>query len=152
MARQTRTASETKIALQRIAMRYPEAQEGIACAGTAVESRTVRVRNKAFLFLGKNHLMVKLRESLAEATKLGSKAPERYKVGAGGWVKVTFGDVEITAAGILERWIGESYRLLAPKQLAALLPGGGPAIGDGKKVVKKIGAKSKRGKKNASSR
>jgi hypothetical protein len=138
--------------LRNIALSYPEAQEGIACAGTALESRTVKVRNKAFLFLGTNDVMVKLGESLAEATKLASKTLGWYKAGANGWVKVTFGDGDSPPPGLLERWIDESYRLLAPKQLVALLPESGPAAGDAKKAVEKQGTRNKSGKKRASPR
>jgi hypothetical protein len=109
-------------ALQTIALRYPEAQEGVACAGTPIEKRTVKVRNKAFLFLGTADAMVKLSESLTEAANLAAKEPNHYKVGAHGWVSLTFSDGAPPPLDVLERWIDESYRLLAPKQLVALLP------------------------------
>ena len=119
---------ESANALRSFALRYPEAQEGIACEGTAIEKRTIKVRNKAFLFLGKTDAMLKLQESLPEATNLAANEPSRYKVGAHGWVTVTCGNDKSALLDLLERWIDESYRLLAPKQLAALLPkGGGPA-------------------------
>jgi hypothetical protein len=121
MARHKSTRSEIMQALRRIALGYPEAQEGIACEGTPVEKRTIKARNKAFLFLGVDNAMVKLGESLAEATALATKERHHYKVGAHGWVTATFGD-EPPPPGLLERWIDESYRLLAPKQLLAALP------------------------------
>jgi hypothetical protein len=152
MAKETGYQSGLIQNLRIIALRFPEAQEGIACAGTALESRTVKVRNKAFLFVGKNDLMIKLGESLAEAIKLASKTPGRYKAGANGWIKLTFGDGDSPPPGLLERWIDESYRLLAPKQLVALLPESGSATRDAKKAVAKKGAKNKRGKRRASSR
>ena len=110
--------------LRKLALRYPEAQEGIACEGTTIERRTVKARNKAFVFLGLNDAMLKLHESLTEATHLASKEPSRYKVGAHGWVTVTFGNDE-SMLEVLKRWIDESYRLIVPKQLVALLPARG---------------------------
>jgi hypothetical protein len=123
-------------ALRRLALQYPEAQEGIACAGTPAEKSTVKVRNKAFLFLGPADMMVKLRDSVAEAAELAAKEPGRYKVGAPGWVTVKFGDGETPPLDLLAKWIDESYRLLAPKQLLALLPERGLPAGDATETAK----------------
>jgi YjbR len=131
-------------ALLKLALRYPEAQEGIACEGTAAEKRTAKARNKAFLFVGPANAMVKLRESLAEAAELALKEPDRYKVGALGWVTVTFGRDGSPPLDVLERWIDESYRLLMPRQLVALLPQRGLPTGDGTETVQ-----TKTSKKNA---
>jgi hypothetical protein len=125
MSRSAKTQSKFMEALRKFALRYPEAEEGIACEGTAVESRTVKVRNKAFVFLGLTDVRVKLRDCLAEAAELAAKEPECYSVGAPGWVKATFRPGQSPPPGLLERWIDESYRLLAPKQLAASLPPSG---------------------------
>lgn len=108
-------------ALRNQALRYPEAVAGIACAGTALEKTTVKARDKAFLFLGAADAMVKLGPSLAEATELATWEPERFKVGAHGWVTATFQDGS-PLPEVLERWIDESYRLVAPKALVAKLP------------------------------
>jgi hypothetical protein len=106
-------------ALRKIALGLPETEAGIACKGTAVECATVMVRNKAFLFLGKKEIRLKLDESLDEAGKLAAEEPEVYKVGAKGWISITVAGIESAPAGVLDRWIGESYRLFAPKKLAA---------------------------------
>ena len=121
MTQRRTTASEPMKALRALALRYPEAQEGVACEGTPLEKRTVKARNKAFVFLGVADAMVKLRESLAEAEKLASKEPGHYKVGAHGWVTVTLSGDEPPPLDVLERWIDESYRLIANKQLLAML-------------------------------
>ena len=92
MKRKPHRKSEPAQALRISAMQYPEAQERIACEGTSLEKRTIKARSKAFLFLGAADAMLKLRESLAEATDLASQEPSRYKVGAHGWVTVTFGN------------------------------------------------------------
>lgn len=108
-------------ALRKIALRFPEVEEGIACKGTALECTTFKARKKAFLFISVANARVKLQESLAEAAKLAAKEPGRYKVGAHGWAEVKFTNDEPPPLELLERWIDESYRLLAPKQLVAML-------------------------------
>jgi hypothetical protein len=107
------------------ALRLPETAEGVACEGTALEKRTITARGKAFLFLGPTNAMLKLGASVAEATALAANEPNRYRVGAHGWVTVTFGAGASLPAGLMARWVEESYRLVAPKQLLALLPEGG---------------------------
>lgn len=112
--------------LRSVALQYPEVHEGIACAGTALEKRTIKARNKAFVFLGATDAMLKVGTSLPELTELAAQEPNRYKVGTHGWATVTFGDVETLPLDRLTRWLDESYRLLAPRQLVALLPEQGP--------------------------
>ena len=70
------------------------------------------VRNKAFLFLGKKDIRLKLGPSMDEAAELAEKEPGEFKVGMGGWTTVTVNGVASAPPGLLERWIDESYRLL----------------------------------------
>jgi predicted DNA-binding protein (MmcQ/YjbR family) len=92
--------------LRKRALRHPGTSEGIACEGTPVEKRTVKVGSKAFLFLGVADAMFKLTDSAAkEATKLG------LQVGKHGWVKVPFEGAPPLAR--LEKWVDESYRAVA---------------------------------------
>jgi hypothetical protein len=129
------------------ALGYPEAEEGIACAGTSLEKRTIKVRSKAFLFLGPKDLMLKLGESLAEARIMASREPDRYHAGASGWVKVDLEKHGPPPIEVLARWIDESYRLLAPRTLvAALPPPGGPAGAPGGKAGKRKAARKARGR------
>ena len=121
MTRSTHSVSELVRALRLLALRYPEVEEGIACQGTALECSTFKAGSKAFLFIGAGELRFKLGDSLAEATQLSAKSPELYAAGAHGWVKVTLSKNPTLPAGLLERWIDESYRLLATKKLVALL-------------------------------
>ncbi len=125
MKRSTRTESGPVGALRRVALGFPEAQEGTTCSKSSF-----RARNKAFLFVGVDgnsyNAMVKLRDSLPEAASLASKEPDHYAVGGHDWVTVTFGHDEAPPPGVLERWIDESYRLLVHKQLVAMLPERGP--------------------------
>ncbi len=108
--------------LHAIAMKLPGVQEGVACAGTVVESRTIKVNGKAFLFLRKAQAMLKLDGSLAEARSLATKEPERYFPGSGGKPPMS----------VMKRWIAESYGLYA---------GGGKQIAGKKKTAKKKRAK-----------
>jgi len=149
MARNSRTESGPIQALRKVALRYPEAQEGTSCGKSAFKAR-----DKAFLFVGMDddsyNVMVKLRESLAEAARLETKEPGTYSVGGHGWVKATFRHDESPPAGLLERWIDESYRLLVHKQLVALLPERGLPAGDSAKTAKKKAPKEKSAKRAAS--
>ncbi len=109
-------------ALRKAALRYPGTEEGVACEGTPIESRTVKARNKAFLFLTVGHARLKLRESLPEAIKLAQKKPDQLQVGSGGWVKASLSADGSTPLDVLERWIGESYRLIAGPVAAGARP------------------------------
>ncbi len=122
MTRQKNADSRLAQALRKIALQYPETEEGIACKGTALECSAFKARNKTFLFMSTAEVRVKLGDSLTEAAKLASKEPGRYEVGSLGWVKVSFSPHESPPLDLLQRWIDESYRLLVPKQLVALLP------------------------------
>lgn len=114
MKQQPAKTCEPLHALRMAAVKWPEAEDGIACEGTALKKRTVKVRNKAFLFLGVANAMLKLRESLPKATERAANKPSRYKVGATGWVTINFGGVGSLPLDVLARWVGESYRLFAP--------------------------------------
>lgn len=115
MKRKPRSAPELSQALRSAALGLPETEEGIACAGTSLEKRTIKVKGKAFLFLGPVDAMLKLSVSLAEAANLAAQEPARYKVGAHGWTTITFGNFESLPVATLVKWVAESYQLLAPK-------------------------------------
>jgi len=139
-----KTHLETKPmqAWRKTALGYPEAEEGTSCNKSAFKAR-----NKAFLFMGVDHVsynvMVKLQGCLAEAAKLATKEPHRYAVGKRGWVKATFSRDESPPPGLLERWIDESYGLLVHKQLVAMLPDRSPPTADSTRTAKKKVAKKK---------
>lgn len=98
-------------ALRKFALRLPNTEEGVACEGTALESRTIRAGNKAFLFLRPRDARLKLAGSLKEAAAHAAKEPNRYVVGTGGWILVKFDDAT-DPIGVFERWIAESHALL----------------------------------------
>jgi hypothetical protein len=119
-------------ALRRIALRHAGTEEGVACAGTALEKRTIRAGKKAFLFLGRGDAMLKVRESLAEAQRFAAKDPAGCRAGGGGWVSVRIGEDGVVPLPVLEKWIAESYRLMAPPARAAAGPSG-PRSGKARK-------------------
>ncbi len=113
-------------ALRKAALERPGTEEGVACEGTTIEKRTVKVGKKAFVFLGVTDLMVKLGPSQAEARRLASTQPERYKVGANGWTTVKLDEASGApppGRALLERWIGESYVIMAAAPSRAGRPG-----------------------------
>jgi hypothetical protein len=115
--------------LRRIALDLPGTEEGMACAGTPLESRTIKVGGKAFLFLRATELRLKLGASLPQAKKLAAKEPDRCDAGAGGWVKLVLRPGETKPPSFLAGWIVESHGLYAKA-------GGAPAS-------KKVKAKTK---------
>jgi len=133
MTHQTQTQNKPMQAIRRLALSYPEVEEGTSCRRTSFKAR-----NKAFLFMGSTDesydVMLKLKDSLPEAKKLAAKQSAHYKAGAGGWVTARF---TLTPPPQLERWIDENYRLLAHKQLVAMLPARNSGTsGKSKKVVR----------------
>lgn len=109
-------------AMRTQALQLPETEEGIACAGTSLEKRTIKVGKKAFVFIGAQDVMLKLDQSLPEATRLAATNPGSVKAGAGGWVTVKFADRQPVSDDQLSQWLEESYRLFAPKQAGAKSP------------------------------
>ncbi len=98
-------------------MRYPEAHEGVACAGTAIESVTVKVKKKAFLFIRDADARFKVSASLDELKRLAAASPDRYEAADNGWIKITFANGATPTEEQANRWIDESYRVMATKTL-----------------------------------
>jgi hypothetical protein len=99
--------------LRDAAMRHPDVTEGAACVGTVLESRTLKIGKSAFLFLRSGEGRLKLEASLDEANRLQRLDPGHYTVGSGGWVKFVWTDDGGPDPRLLERWIAESYHLIA---------------------------------------
>ena len=97
------------------ALKLPGAEGGVACAGTVLETRTAKVRGKAFLFLRAADLRLKLRDSLPAATRIAKSHPASVKAGAGGWVWVALAGPVVPAA-TLRAWVRESHGLFAAPQ------------------------------------
>ena len=82
-----------------------------------------KVGKKVFVFLGSGeagsglHLTTKLRDGHEEALTFLWVEPSGYGLGKAGWVSATVPDD--APVDLLLGWILESYRLVAPKRLAA---------------------------------
>ena len=116
MASSEPVESKPMKAIRKIALSYPEVEEGSSCV-----NRAFKARKKAFLYLGMKedtyNLRLKLADSLNEAEGLEQKSPENYSVGTHGWTLLTFPHNKQPPKKLLERWIEESFRLLVPKSL-----------------------------------
>ena len=115
-AKQAHAAEEK--ALRAIALSYPGAHEAFPWG-----ERVVKVRGKVFVFMGRLDgglgLSVKLPGSASMALALPFASPTAYGLGKSGWVTARFAPREKPPLALLERWIDESYRAVAPKRLVA---------------------------------
>ena len=91
--------------------------------------RVVKVGAKIFVFLGSDDpaagsagIGLKLRDSHDEAMATRGARPSGYGLGKAGWVSIPLAD-DRPPTDRLERWLVESYRVVAPKRLAAALDG-----------------------------
>ena len=98
------------------ALSLPEAWEDHPWGDTVA-----KVRKRIFVFVGSERITVKLDESRAHALSIDGAEPTGYGLGKAGWVTVPVAGV---ADEVLRDWIEESYRIVAPKRLAAQLDEG----------------------------
>lgn len=85
----------------------------------------VKVRGRIFVFLGAERsttMAVKLAESHAHALATEGAQPTGYGLGKAGWVTVPYRASGVSHP-VLRDWVEESYRIVAPKRLVALLDG-----------------------------
>lgn len=112
-------------ALRKLALAYPEATEDHPWGESAF-----KVRGKVFLFLsihdGKLRATTKLPTSGRYALTQPFAAPTGYGLGKCGWVTCTFAPGDDVPLDLLEDWIGESFRAVAPKKLLAAMDGADP--------------------------
>lgn len=109
---------ETRGLVREFALGLPEAHEDFPWGETVV-----KVNKKVFVFLGTEgspSLGVKLRESHGHALSVPGAAPSGYGLGRAGWVTIPFTH-ESPEPDLLHDWVEESYRLVAPKRLSALI-------------------------------
>ena len=104
--------------LRALALSYPETREDFPWG-----EPVVKVRQRVFLFLGRSDgglsLTVKLPGSATFALDLPFVEPTGYGLARSGWVTARFGRRARPPLQLLERWVEESYRAVAPKRLAA---------------------------------
>jgi predicted DNA-binding protein (MmcQ/YjbR family) len=117
---------EAAATLREFALGLPGAQEDFPWG-----DRVVKVNKKIFVFLGREDpepnsalgLCMKLPNSSEEALKLPYTKPAGYGLGKHGWVVVEFAPGKRPPVDLFLRWIEESYRSIAPKNLLAQLEG-----------------------------
>jgi predicted DNA-binding protein (MmcQ/YjbR family) len=107
--------------LRAVALSLPEAWEDFPWG-----ERVVKVGKKIFLFLWVNEaelgVTVKLPASREFALMLPGCAPMGYGLGRSGWVTAHVREPPAIDPALLEDWVLESYRAIAPKRLVARLP------------------------------
>ncbi len=119
-SRRDRNLAEAFEALQATALALPGAVEDYPWDHVAW-----KVRGKAFCFTNKPagdlRFSVKLPHSSGAALLLPFAQPTGYGLGRSGWVTASFDGRAKLPVGLLEAWLLESYRAVAPKRLSAQL-------------------------------
>lgn len=91
------------------------------------EELVYKVNKKIFVFFGSSEepglvgFSLKLPESAAIALTFEGFAPTGYGLGRAGWVSGTVGGTTGPPVEVVEDWIEESYRAVAPKRLVRVL-------------------------------
>jgi predicted DNA-binding protein (MmcQ/YjbR family) len=102
--------------LRDFALGFPGAHEDFPWG-----ERVAKVRDKVFVFLGRDDedlgVTVKLPSSALMALSLPFATPTGYGLGKSGWVTARFGPKDKPPVDLLRKWIEESYRAVAPKEL-----------------------------------
>ena len=118
MARKSTNPHEAS--LRKFALGFPETEEEFPWG-----HRAFKVKKKTFLFLAVEDsvlsLSVKLPESRGVALTLPFAQPTGYGLGKSGWVTASFPKGKKPPLDLLEEWIEESYRAIAPKKLVRTL-------------------------------
>ncbi len=108
--------------LREIALAFPEVREEFPWGHSAM-----KVRGKAFVFLSSSEeglsLSMKLPSSGVMALMLPFASPTGYGLGKSGWVTCQFAPGDEIPFELLQEWLDESYRAIAPKKLVAKLAG-----------------------------
>ena len=116
--------------MSRIRSWYEELRRfGLTLPETVEESPwghcALKVRGKTFVFLNQSDeelsLSVKLPVSRDFALVFDWAEPTGYGLGRSGWVTARFGPGEEPDLELLQRWIVESYKAVAPKKLGATI-------------------------------
>ena len=109
--------------LHRYAASFPGAAEDHPWGETVY-----KVNKKVFVFFGvatdnELHVTCKLPDAGEFALTLPFTSPTGYGLGKAGWVTARFAKGDEVPLDILEDWIEESYRTVAPKKLVKELDG-----------------------------
>ncbi|HEX4156956.1 MAG TPA: MmcQ/YjbR family DNA-binding protein [Rhizomicrobium sp.] len=110
--------SRTLDHVRRFALGFLETREDHPWGESAI-----KVRGKTFVFLGgpigELRISVKLPQSREFALEYSFTEPTHYGLGKSGWVTASFGPDSKPPLDVLEAWVAESYRAIAPKSLQA---------------------------------
>jgi len=113
---------KAEAALRELALAYPETTEEFPWG-----HRAIKVKGKTFIFLALDDsglsLSVKLPASGLAALMLPFASPTEYGLGKSGWVTARFAPEDEVPIEMLQEWLDESFRAIAPKKLVAKLPG-----------------------------
>ena len=107
-------------ALRKAALAYPQASEDFPWG-----HRAFKVKKKMFLILSFDkdifNVTMKLPVTGKQAVQLPFAEPTGYGLGKSGWVTASFGPKDKVPIELLEDWMDESYRAIAPKKLVTHL-------------------------------
>jgi hypothetical protein len=103
-------------------LRLPGVERGTACEGTALQSDTLKVNGRAFLFLSPKKAYLKLAGSVPEAQKAARLSPAVVPGGAG-WTSLLWDAPCPVGAAVLRRWVAESHALIAKAPVQTLSAG-----------------------------
>ena len=106
--------------LRKFALAFPETHEDHPWGDTLI-----KVRGKTFVFMGEGEggfgMSVKLPRSREFALEYPFTRPTPYGLGKSGWVSAQFTNKDKPPLDLLEAWIHESYRAIAPKSVLKTL-------------------------------
>ena len=112
--------TQAETALRQAALGYPQTTEDFPWGHSAF-----KVKGKAFVFMsvheGVLRLSLKLPLSGRVALTFPFASPTGYGLGKSGWVTAQFGAGDDVPTHMLEEWIDESFRAIAPKRVVAKL-------------------------------
>jgi predicted DNA-binding protein (MmcQ/YjbR family) len=103
--------------LETFALAFPGSWRDTPWEGDIV----AKVAKKIFVFFGETSISVKLPDSADQALAAPGASPTSYGLGRHGWVTVPFAGNGAPDLAVVEDWIEESYRAVAPKKLIAEL-------------------------------
>lgn len=122
MKKPASTLAAAQKAIREFALSFPETYEDHPWGETAIK---IKGRGKVFLFMGASaerlSFSVKLPQSNVSALMFDFTEPTGYGLGKSGWVSVRIVAGLAPPMELLEGWITESYRAIAPKKLVARL-------------------------------
>jgi predicted DNA-binding protein (MmcQ/YjbR family) len=126
--------------LRAAALRYPETREDHPWGESAF-----KVKGKIFVIANVTkeglHVTVKLPRSREFALEMHAfTKPTGYGLGKSGWITAEFAPKDKPPLDILEAWIDESFRAIAPKKVVAAMEG--TATGTRSAPKKKLAAKA----------